>query len=225
MLKPVFISICTIVFSFACHAQFKNPPKVNVGLAYRPGAIELSVLSGPGFPPKGYIFKGFNYKNNPYLVVELNQKFNHERWAFQFSNYLTHRYLVTTVDSLNRPIKDLSSLSYDVFLDLQYEFRFFKNTNSFFYIGAGVGYMNNARKFTRQTATGNFDSSGKETYRQARANLSFLAPRISFGYTRKKLSAWLIAHGTPDNDLQSNPTIWAEIKLLYSLQLRKKKSN
>ena len=222
MLKNLNIVIAFIIFPFLSYCQFKNPPKINAGLAYRPGAIELSALSGPGFPPRGYVFKGYNYNNNPYLVAELSQKLNHQRWAVQLSNYLTYRYFVTTVDTLNNPVKDLSSFKYDCFVDVLYELRLPKNNQSFFYIGAGIGFMNIGKKFMYQVIRGN-DINGKEIYGQLNSNLAFLAPRISFGYAKKNVSAWLIAHGTPDSDLESNPTIWAECKLLYSFQLKKKK--
>lgn len=222
-LKQIFITALICMFTFVSFAQFKNPTKINIGLAYRPVAIELSDLSGPGFRPKGYIFKGYNYNNNPYLVAELNQKLNHQRWAIQLSNYLTYRYFVTTVDTLNNPIKDLNSLKYDVFFDVLYELRFLKNQQSFFYMGAGIGFMNIGKKFSFQSTSYQTDGSGNNIYHTLNTNLNIIAPRISIGYARKNFTAWIVAHGTPDKDLEGNPTIWTECKLLYSLQLKKKK--
>ena len=223
MLKNLILVAHLILLPFFSEAQFKNASKINIGLAYRPVAIELSNLSGPGFPPRGYIFKGYNRNNNPYLVAEINQKLNHQRWAIQFSNYLTYRYFVTTVDTLNNPVKDLNSLKYDCFLDVLYELRLPKNKQSFFYVGAGIGFMNIGKKISFQSTGYQMDANGNKVYHTFSTNLNILAPRISFGYARKNISAWLIAHGTPDNDLEGNPTIWAECKLLYSFNLKKKK--
>lgn len=224
MIKNLIFASLLMLLPFFSYSQFKNPPKINVGIAYRPGAIELSNFSSYYTKQHGYIFKGYNYKNNPYLVAEINQKLNRQRWSIQLSNYLTYRYFVTTVDTLNNPIKNFSSLKYDVFFDLLYELRFLKNKQSFFYLGAGIGYMNIGKKFSFQSSY-QTDVNGNKLYHTSSTNLSILAPRISIGYANKKLSAWLIAHGTPDNNLESNPTIWAECKLLYSFQIKKKTRN
>ena len=224
MIKKSITLLFFVSLSFISHAQFKNAPKISLGIARRPELFELTNYYVRGGPDKGYQFKGISYLNNPSVVLELGQRLNHERWLVQFSNYFSYNYLVTPVDSLNRSKEDLKSFKYDCFIDVNYEIRFRKFKHSFIYIGAGIGIMNISKKIDYNYPTGELDNNGKKIFIPRSTNLSFLAPRISIGFAFKNISAFVTAHGTPDEDLNSNPSLWVEYKLLYSFQLKKRKS-
>lgn len=223
MAKKIIILLFLISFSVITYAQLKNAPKINVGIARRP---ELFELENDFFRPrytKGYQFYGLSYMKPTALALELSQRLNHERWLVQFSNYFSYNYLVTPVDSFNRPKKDLKSFKYDCFIDVNYEIRFRKFKHSFIYVGVGIGRMNISKKFDYNYPTGELDNNGNIVFTPRSTSLSFWAPRISVGFEFRKINAFVTAHYTPDEDLDSNPSLWVEYKLLYSFQLKKRK--
>lgn len=223
MIKKTIIPIFLISFSIVASAQLKNAPKISVGVAWRPELFELSNYYIRRTVDKGY-YSNIGRMSNPNLAVELSQKLNHERWLFRFSNYFSYNYLATTLDSFNLPKENLKSFKYDLFLDVNYELRFRKFKHSFIYIGAGIGRMNISRKFDHDYPTGGLDNNGNRIFIRSSTNLAFWAPRIAVGFAFKNFSAFVTAHGTPDGDFNSNPSLWIEYKLLYSFQLKKRKS-
>ena len=161
--------------------------------------------------------------NKPELVLEINQRLNHERWLLQLSNYFSYNYLATLYDSLNINSKTISAFKYDIFFDALYEIRLKKFKRSFIYIGAGVGRMNISKKFDYNYPTGVRDNNSNQIFEKRSTSLSFFAPRLSVGFSFKNISSFLVAHGTPDNDFKSNPSLWLEYKVLYSFKLKNKK--
>jgi hypothetical protein len=223
-MKKLIISPFFVLILITSYSQFKNAPKINTGIACRPELFELTNYIVRGGPEKGYQFKGISFMNKPNLVLELSQKLNHERWIVKLSNYFSRNYLVTTVDSFNKPVKDLYSFKYDLFFDINYELRLRKHKYSFFYLGAGIGRMNISKKFDYNFPTGERDINGNRIFEKRATSLAFWAPRLSVGFAYKNFNVFVIAHGTPDEDLNSNPSLWVEYKLLYSFQLKKRKS-
>lgn len=223
MTKLLTTLVFFIFFSFASYSQFTNAPKISVGIGWRPELFELSNYSTRSIPAKGYM-SNIGRMDNPNLVVELSQRLNLERWLIQFSNYFSYNYLATPVDSFNMLKEDIKSFKYDCFLDVIYEIRFRKFKHFFIYVGAGYGRMNISKKFNYNYPTGELDNNGNRVFLPSSSSLSFWAPRISVGFAFKNISAFVTAHGTPDGDFNSNPSLWVEYKLLYSFQLKKRKS-
>ncbi len=222
MVKKLTISNLFVLLSFSSYSQLKNSPRINVGIASRPELFELSNYYVRRTFSKGY-YSNIGRMTNPNLVVELSQKLNHERWLVKFSNYFSYNYLATTLDSFNLPKEDLKRFKFDFFLDANYELRFRKFKHSFIYIGAGIGRMNISKKFDYNYPTDKLDNNGNIVFIPLTTSLSFWAPRISVGFAFKNISAFVTAHGTPDGDYNSNPSLWVEYKLLYSFQFKKKK--
>jgi hypothetical protein len=222
MTKLLTTLVFFIFFSFASYSQFTNAQKISVGIGWRPELFELSNYSTRTIPAKGYI-SNIGRMDNPNLVVELSQKLNHERWLIQLSNYFSYNFLATPIDSLNMLEKDLKSFKYDFFIDVNYEIRFRKFKHSFIYVGAGIGRMNISKKFNYNYPTGELDNNGNRVFIPRTTSLSFWAPRISVGFAFKNISSFVTAHGTPDGNFDSHPSLWVEYKILYSFQLKKKK--
>ena len=222
MLKNLITSALLILSPFFSEGQFKNAPKINAGIARRPELFELTNYYVRGGAGKGYQ-SNIGRMNKPSLAFEISQRLNNERWILELSNYLSSNYLATVYDSMNYYHKDISAFKYDIFFDGLYEVRFRKFKKTFIYIGAGVGRMNISKKFDYNYPTGKFDSSGNWLYEKKSTSLSFWAPRILFGVAYKNLSAFVIAHSTPDGDFNRKLSLWVEYKLLYSFNLKKKK--
>lgn len=223
MIKNLILSALFLLFSFISYAQFKNNPKISVGIAWRPELFELSNYSTRTIPAKGYM-SDIGRMDNPNLVVEFSQRLNHERWILQFSNYFSHNYLATVSDFGNRIHNDISAFKYDVFIDAKYEIRFRKFKNSFIYVGAGVGRMNVSKKFDYNYPTGERDINGNWIYQKRSTSLSFWAPRLFAGFTYRKLGGFVTAHYTPDIEFNPKPSLWIEYKATYSFSLGKNKS-
>jgi hypothetical protein len=223
-MKYLFLTIC--IFSNYCisHAQLKKYPTLNIGIAKRPELFELSNYDVRSYRNKGYYFNGFRNLNSPCIVIELNQQLNNKKWALQFSNYFSYNYLYTTIDSNNIEIENINSFKHDYFFDVSYKINLNQLKNYYLLISAGYGRMNIGKKFNYNYPTGNFDANGRQIFRQQTTNLSFTAPRLSVGFMRKKLGLFVTAHGTPDNDLEGNPSLWVEYKILYNIFLKNKAS-
>ncbi len=222
MLKQVIIILFFSAIALLTNAQLKTLPGVNFGIAYRPELFELTNYYTRGGPNKGYHFAGLSYLNKPLLVFEINQRLNNERWSFQLSNYFSYNYLVTILDSLNRPVEDLNSFKYDVFVDVSYRAGFRKFKHSFIHISAGFGRMNMSKKFDYDFPTGERDTNGNRIFERRSTSLPFWAPRLSIGFSYRNLMAFVTAHGTPDEDLNPNPSLWVEYRVLYNIQLKKR---
>jgi hypothetical protein len=222
MTKKTIILLFLVSFSAITYAQLKNTPKINIGIARRPELFELSNYPVRGGRDKGYQ-SNIGRMSNPNLVVELNQRLNHEKWILQFSNYFSYNYLATLYDSGNRIHADISAFKFDVFVDAIYEIRFRKFKNSFIRIGAGVGRMNISKKFDYNYPTGKFDANGNRIYEKRSTSLSFWAPRRLIGFEYRKIGTFVTAHYTPDGDFNPKPSLWVEYKLVYSFQLKKRK--
>jgi len=208
-------------FSIESYAQFKNTPRLNVGVSRRPELFELCDYDIRSRLSKGYQ-SNIGRMSNPNLVVELNQRLNHERWILQYSNYFSYNYLATLYDSGNHIRTNISAFKLDVFVDAIYEVRFKKFKNSFIRIGAGVGRMNISKKFDYNYPTGVYDSNSNWIYQKRSTSLSFWAPRLFAGFSYWNISAFVTAHYTPDGDFNPKPSLWIEYKLLYSFQFKKR---
>lgn len=78
--------------------------------------------------------------------------------------------------------------------------------------GLGTGYMNLNTGYVADFIYG--DSNNPVIIRR-KSGFNFFAPRLLMGAAYKKLNAFVIVHGTPDNHYDPNPTLWIEFKASY----------
>ena len=191
MLKQVII-ILFFCNRIADKCAVKNTSSVNFGIAYRPELFELTNYYTGADPAKGYHFAGLSYLNKPLLVFELNQRLNNERWSFQLSNYFSYNYLVTTLDSLNRPVEDLNSFKYDVFVDVSYRAGFRKFKHSFIHIGR-IRKDEHGKKFDYDFPTGEIDTNGNRIFERRSTSFTLCPKRLSIGFSYRNLMVFVTA--------------------------------
>jgi hypothetical protein len=217
--------ILFIFFTYTSYSQskFKFNPALEVGIAYRAGAIELSKLSKyPNLGPKRttYAYNSPKHFNNVNLAIALRQYVVKKRISLQLASYFryNHLYYAKNAQGISSSAeKEYKRLKYDFFIDGIYHFKKRTPASVGIQLGIGIGYMNNGTSFKDSTL--DYNNNYVETVR----GFSFLAPRIFAGLSKNNFSFFAIAHGSPDSEYQSNPTIWLEFKAAYSFSLFKKK--
>jgi hypothetical protein len=219
MIKKSIVLFFFISFSFISNAQFKFNPSVEVGIAYRPGVIELSESSKYPNLRTTHTYNSTKHFNNVNLAIALQHYIIKKRISLQIASYFryNHLYYGKNAQGISSSAeKEYKRLKYDLFIDGIYHFKKRKPGSMGIELGIGIGYMNNGTSFKDSTWRGS-------DYVEAVRGFSFLAPRIMVGLTKNNFSFSAIAHGTPDSEYQSNPTIWLEFKLAYSFSPFKKK--
>lgn len=191
-----------------------------MGLAYRPGVIELSESSKyPSFRTT-HAFNSTKQFNAVSVAIALQHYVIKERLSLQFASYFRYNHLyygknVQGISSSNE--KEYKRLKYDLFIDGIYHFKKRKASSLGVDLGIEIGFMNNGTNFKDSI----LDYNNK--YVEAVRGFSFLAPRIFVGINKNNFSFFVIGHGTPDSEYQGNPTIWLEFKAAYTFSLFKKK--
>lgn len=231
MPRRLIIAAGLILFSFTAWPQgnnaalptkhFKFNPAIEVGIAYRPGVIELSELSKyPNPSPRGYTY-AYNSKkhfNNVSLSIAVQQFVLKKRISLQVASYFryNHLYYCKNAQGVSSPgEKEYKRLKYDIFFDGLYHFKKGKSGISFV-LGAGTGNMNYGTRFRDSVWRGNDSLVGVRSFR-------FFAPRLIVGLTKNNISLFAITHGTPDREYEGNPSIWLEFKAAYTFSPFKKK--
>jgi hypothetical protein len=214
--------ILSVFFTYNSFSQskFKFKPRVEVGLAYRPGVIELSESSKYPNLRTTHAYNSTKQFNNVSLAIALRHYVIKERISLQIASYFRYNHLyygknAQGISSSNE--KEYKRLKHDLFIDGIYHFKKRTPAAVGIELGIGIGFMNNGTNFKDST----LDYNNK--YVEAIRGFSFLAPRIFVGVNKNNFSFFAIAHGTPDSEYQGNPTIWLEFKAAYTFSLFKRK--
>lgn len=224
-MKHTFFCLHLLCVSIALHSQskFKLNPSIELGIAYRPGIIELSGLSrlpNLGQPYTTYAYSATKHFNNINLSIALQQLVLKKRISLQLASYFRYNHLYYGKNaqgvSSNKE-KEYKRLKYDLFVDGIYHFKKTKSGIGIL-LGAGIGFMNNGTLFNDSTWWQN-----NNIYVETDKIFRFLAPRIIVGAGKNNFSFFAIAHGTPDSEYEGNPTIWLEFKAAYTFSPFKKK--
>ena len=220
--STIFFILTTLFYSNTySQNKFKLNPSVEVGIAYRPGVIELSKLSRlPNLyrPYTTYAYSSKKHFNNINLSIALQQYVLKQRISLQAASYLRYNHLYYGKNaqgvSSNKE-KEYKRLKYDLFIDGIYHF---KNSKSGIGIllGAGLGIMNYGTLFKDSVWRANDSLIGTRGFR-------FVAPRLIVGLTKNNFSFFAIGYGTPDKEYDGNPSIWLEFKAAYTFSPFKKK--
>jgi hypothetical protein len=210
---------------FYCNAfsqnKFKLNPSIEVGIAYRPGIIELSRFSKyPNPSPRGYTYAYSSQKhfNNVSLSLAVRQLVLKNRISIQLASYFRYGHLYYGKNAQgvsSSKEKEYKRLKYDFFVDGLYHFKKSKSGVGII-LGAGIGGMNYGTLFQDSVWRGNDSVVATRAFR-------ILAPRLIIGASKNNFSFFAIAHGTPDANYEGNPSIWLEFKAAYSFSLFKKK--
>ena len=211
-----FIFLCSNVYS---QHKLKIDPKLEVGFAYRVAAFELSDYPSRSTPNFTYYYNGISHFRNSNLAIAIQQYVFKEKVSLRLSSYFRYNHLFfgKNAQGISGPNeKEYKRLKYDVFIDGLYHFKKRKANSFGLILGAGIGEMNLGTNFKDSIWTGSKNELIKR-------NFSFIAPRLLVGISKNSLSVFAIAHGTPDTDYRSNPTIWLEFKIAYSFSPFKKR--
>lgn len=215
-----------LLFAFCFTYGQKNKklnPSIEIGVAYRPGVIELSKLSrlpNLGQPYTTFTYSSKKHFNNANLSIALQQFVLRQSIGLQIASYFRYNHLYYGKNaqgvSSNKE-KEYKRLKYDVFIDGLYHFKKRKPSSIGIELGLGIGYMNLGTRFRDSLLDYN------NNYREATGGFDFLAPRLIVGLNKNNFSFFAVAHGTPDSEYEGNPTIWLEFKAAYSFSPFKKK--
>jgi hypothetical protein len=191
--------ILSIFFTYASYSQSKFNPQIEVGIAYRPGIIELSKLSTyPNLGPKRttYNYSAAKHFSNLNLAIALQQYVIKKRISLQLASYFRYNHLYygkNAQGNSSSSEKEYKRLKYDFFIDGIYHFKKRNPGSVGIELGVGIGYMNNGTSFKDSTL--DYNNNYVETVR----GFSFFAPRIIVGVTKNNFSFSAIAHGTPES--------------------------
>ena len=219
--KKHIVSLCMLFLCINVFAQFKFNPSVEVGIAYRPGIIELSELSrlpNLGKPYTTYAYSDKKHFNNISLSIALQQYVLKKRISLQAASYFryNHLYYGKNAQGVSSPAeKEYKRLKYDLFFDGLYHFKKGKSGIGIV-LGVGTGNMNYGTRFMDSLWLGNGSFLAVRNFR-------FFAPRLIVGLTKNNFSFFAIGYGTPDKEYEGNPSIWLEFKAAYSFSPFKKK--
>jgi hypothetical protein len=216
-----FISFSLFYCTAISQNKFEFNPLVEVGIAYRPGIIELSELSRlPNLsqPYTTYAYSSKKHFNNINLSIALQQYVLKQRISLQGASYFRYNHLYYGKNaqgiSSNKE-KEYKRLKYDLFIDGIYHFKKSKSGIGIL-LGAGIGIMNYGTLFKDSVWRGNDSVIATRGFR-------FMAPRLIVGLTKNNFSFFAIGYGTPDKEYEGNPSIWLEFKGAYSLSPFKKR--
>ena len=222
MIKVLIQTSFLILSACTCFSQSKFNPSIEVGIAYRPGLIELSRFSKyPNPSPRGYTYAYSSKKhfNNVSLSLAVRQLVLKNRISIQLASYFRygHLYYGKNAQGISSSKeKEYKRLKYGLFIDGIYHFKKRKPASTGIQLGIGIGFMNNGTNFGDSAWRGNnYVASGRA--------FNIFAPRIIVGVNKNNFSFFAIAHGTPDADYEGNPSIWLEFKAAYSFSLFKKR--
>ena len=196
-------------------------PSVEIGVAIRNAAFELIDYTNGRSPDLTYDYNGIAHFRNTSVAIAFKQYVHKNKISVQLASYFryNHLYYGKNAQGLsNSNQKEYKRLKYDLFLDGLYHFKKRRENAAAIILGLGIGKMNNGTKFKDSVLTGS-------KYELRTTSFQFFAPRLLLGIEKRKISFFVIAHGTPDTDYQPNPTIWLEFKGSYSFPLKKKSTH
>ena len=224
MLKNI---IATALFSllpfFSAYSQskIKLNPSIEIGVAQRSNPFELSPDPRfQGYSRYTYVYNSGKHFRNFSLSLALQQFVLKKRISIQIASYFRYNHLYYGKNSQGISSfseKEYKRLKYDIFIDGLYHFKKRKLRSVGIELGIGIGEMNFGTTFKDSIIGGNYGLQNR--------SFRFLAPRLIVGINKGKFSLFSIAHGTPDPDYRSNPSIWLEFKAAYTFSPFKKKKS
>lgn len=221
----IFLSILLHVSFYSAFSQIDKTILFTPGVAFRNAAIRLEDKMFLRVPD-GYRFNSLEHFRTTSFSIDISRNIWSRHWYVQLSNYIRYGHVAVEQTRQNVDIKEIKRLKRDHLLDLLYKFNLnHKKVN--FVVGGGIGFMNFNSTFNYDRNTGNKDANGNWIYVRTTGGFRFFAPRIIVGIERKNLkdnhrslNAFVIAHGTPDEDYEPYPTIWLEGKVSYTFHLK-----
>jgi Helicobacter outer membrane protein len=199
--------------------KLKFNPSIEFGIARRAEAFELSDYYNRTSPNFTYYYDALAHFTNTNLAIAINQYVYKKKLTVQLASYFRYNHLYYGKNAQgisNQNQTEYKRLKYDIFIDALYHFKKRKEKSVGIILGAGIGKMNYGTKFKDSLWT------GSKNELKTRAFI-FTAPRLLLGFEKSNFSFFTIAHGTPDIDYRSNPTIWLEFKLAYAFKIKKDK--
>ncbi len=216
-----FISIFLFFRNISADAQNKLRfnPSIEIGIARRAEAFELSDYSSRTSPNFTFYYDAFAHFTNTNLAIAVNQYVYKNKLTVQLASYFRYNHLnygknAQGISNSNQT--EYKRLKYDIFIDVLYHFKKRKEKSLGIILGAGIGEMNYGTKFKDSLWIGSKNELKTRSF-------IFIAPRLLLGFEKGNFSFFTIAHGTPDIDYRSNPTIWLEFKLAYAFKIKKDK--
>jgi hypothetical protein len=213
MKKLTFILIAFFVSKFS-FSQLKFKPEINFGIVARNATIELSDYSIRRRPYFGFDYNQIKISRNRNLSIDIGQFIYKKKIYVELSSYIRYGHFHYEKDYTTNEIK---RFKYDFFADANYYLKWKKEHKSSLILGFGLGFMNLNTSFSYFAFTGERNASGNYLKKELKRGFNFLAPRFLLGVDRNKFKAFVIVHGTPDDDYQPNPTIWLEFKASYKI--------
>jgi hypothetical protein len=222
-MKRKYIVLLIVCFlysnSYSQHKLIFNP-SVEIGIAHRNAAFELSDYYNRFSPDFTYDYDGIAHFRNTSLAIGFEQYVYKKKLSIQLASYFRYNHLYYGKNAQgisNSNQKEYKRLKYDIFVDALYHFKKRKKKSIGIILGVGIGKMNYGTKFKDSLWTGNKNELKTRAF-------IFIAPRLLLGFEKNNFSFFTITHGTPDIDYRSNPTIWLEFKLAYSFRIKKDKT-
>lgn len=196
------------------YGQVNKKISVELGIAFRGAAI---VLADKPFVrnPYGFSYSSTKLFRNKSFAIDIKKNIFSKRYFLELSSYFRYGHFHDERDQATGTTKELKRFKHDHFLDLLYEFGKQKPGHIIFTLGAGYGYMNIGTGFTYNMYWGN-DAAGNPIVTPVKGTFQFAAPRLIVGLRRNRLQGFIIVHGTPDEEFESNPTLCIETKFTYS---------
>ncbi len=194
----------------------KLSPEIAIGIAARNASIELTDYPRRSARSFGFSYNQIDISRNRNISLDIGQFVYKKKIYVELSSYCRYGHFHYETNSPNS--KQIKRFKYDVFLDANYYLKWKKQHKSSLILGLGVGYMNMNTGFRYDELTGEIDASGNYLKVNTKSSFSFIAPRFLIGIDRNRFKAFVIAHGTPDEDFRSNPTIWLEFKASYTFK-------
>jgi hypothetical protein len=221
-IKIIYFMFIFLLFnnvSVDAQEKLKFNPSIEIGIAHRNAAFELTNYYYRYSPNFSYEYDGIAHFRNTSLAIGLQQYVYKKKLSVQLASYFRYNHLYYGKNAQgmsNSNQKEYKRLKYDIFTDVLYHFKKRKEKSVGVILGAGIGNMNYGTKFKDSLWTGSKNELRTRSF-------TFIAPRLLLGFEKSKFSFFTIAHGTPDIDYRSNPTIWLEFKLAYSFKIKKDK--
>ncbi len=214
MRRFILVLFCLLFLNYS-YSQIKFTPEISIGIAARNASFELTdypVRSGRDF---GFAYDQVEISRNRNISLDIGQFISKKKIYVELSSYFRYGHFHFKDRSYSS--EELKKFKYDVFLDANYYLKWKEKHKSSLILGIGVGYMNMNTGFHYDRLTGEVDANGNFLKVNTKSAFSFIAPRFLLGVDRNKFIAFVIVHGTPDDDYRSNSTIWLEFKATYKI--------
>lgn len=203
-------------------AQVEKMPVIDLGISNRGSAIVLA--DKPIVTNRfGFDWSSLKHFRVTSLAIDIKKNIFNKHCFIELSNYFRYGHFRYERDPLTGISTEIKRFKHDHLLDFLYEFGKHKQNKPVFILGAGYGPMNLGTAFSYNRYIRR-DAAGNPIFIPVKSCFCFYAPRLIVGVRRNKLQGFIIVHGTPDEEFESNPTLWIEGKASYSFHLKSKKS-